>query len=195
MIDSSQIPALMFSHVGFYVHDLAVMEDFYSRVLGFTVTDRGTLAGPVNLVFLSRDPNEHHQIVLANGRPPSLTFNPINQLSFRLSDLPALRYFHQVLMNEQISEIAPVTHGNAISLYFRDPENNRLELFFDTPWYCQQPCREPIDLNQSDRAILAYTEQLARTLPGFKSRAAWMEELSSRIQNQSKSNRSDLSST
>ena len=46
------------------------MEGFYTRLLGFTVTDRGQLqgaAGPVSLVFLSRDPDEHHQIVLATG--------------------------------------------------------------------------------------------------------------------------------
>lgn len=71
------VPSLAFSHMGFYVRDLPLMEDFYSRVLGFTVTDRGELPTPkgkVGLVFLSRDPNEHHQIVLATGRPDNLPF-------------------------------------------------------------------------------------------------------------------------
>ena len=181
MPEPSGIPALAFSHVGFYVHDLVMMEDFYHRVLGFTVTDRGELPGPVSLVFLSRDPQEHHQIVLADGRPQALGFNPINQLSFRLSGLSALRYFHTALQQEPVSDIAPVTHGNAISLYFRDPEGNRVELFFDTPWYCQQPCREPIDLSQPDDTILARTEQLARSLPGFKPRAVWQDELRTRL--------------
>lgn len=184
MIEPSGVPALAFSHAGLYVHDLAIMEDFYRRVLGFTVTDRGELNNvPVYLVFLSRDPSEHHQIVLATGRPQTLAFNPINQLSFRLSDLPALRYFYAALQNERVSEIAPVTHGNAISLYFRDPEDNRIELFFDTPWYCQQPCREPIDLSLSDDAILARTEQLARALPGFKPRTVWLDQLRACMQN------------
>jgi len=50
---------LSLSHMGFYVNDIARMEDFYSRVLEFTVTDRGALQTPngeVRLVFLSRDP-------------------------------------------------------------------------------------------------------------------------------------------
>ena len=32
---------LSFSHLGIHVSDLPRMEDFYTRVLGFTVTDRG----------------------------------------------------------------------------------------------------------------------------------------------------------
>ena len=67
------LPDLAFSHVGLFVHDLELMEGFYRRVLGFTVTDRGELPAPsgrVGLVFLSRDPREHHQLVLATGARP-----------------------------------------------------------------------------------------------------------------------------
>jgi catechol-2,3-dioxygenase len=176
----STSPSLAFSHMGLYVRDLAAMEDFYSRVLGFTVTDRGNL-GPVALVFLSRDPGEHHQIVLASGRPAEAHFNVVNQVSFRVPDVAALRHFHAAIATERVSDVAPVTHGNAISLYFRDPEGNRLELFVDTPWYCAQPCREPVDFSRSDAEILAETERIARALPGFKPRAAWMAELGARM--------------
>lgn len=174
-------PELSFSHMGFYVHDLAVMEDFYSRVLGFTVTDRGELSVPdgrVGLVFLSRDPNEHHQIVLASGRPAGAGFNMINQISFRVPDVAALRQFHRALQAEKsASELTPVTHGNAISLYFRDPERNRIEIFFDTPWYCAQPCREPVDFTKTDAEILAAAEKVARSLPGFQPREQWSADL------------------
>ena len=56
--------SLSFSHMGFYVRDLERMARFYKEVMCFFETDRGDL-GPVQLVFLSRDPCEHHQIVLA----------------------------------------------------------------------------------------------------------------------------------
>ena len=88
------VPALSFSHMGFFVRDIARVEDFYRRVMGFTVTDRGHLdlpRGRVDLVFLSRDPTEHHQIVLASGRPAELPFNVINQISFRLASLADLK--------------------------------------------------------------------------------------------------------
>jgi catechol-2,3-dioxygenase len=180
MIDAGRVPEVAFSHFGLYVHDLAAMADFYSRVLGFTVTDRGLL-GATELVFLSRDPAEHHQLVLASGRPEPLPFNVVNQISFRVRSLAALRHFHGALQHERVSEIAPVTHGNAISLYFRDPEGNRVELFLDTPWHCTQPCREPIDLSASDEEILARIEKLVRGLPGFKRRETWMAEVRARM--------------
>jgi catechol 2,3-dioxygenase-like lactoylglutathione lyase family enzyme len=82
--------ALSFSHMGFYVRDLPRMSRFYAEVLAFTITDRGWL-GNTQLVFLSRDPSEHHQIVLATGRPEDLTFSVINQISLRVPDLATLR--------------------------------------------------------------------------------------------------------
>ncbi|HKT92793.1 MAG TPA: VOC family protein, partial [Paraburkholderia sp.] len=89
---------LTLSHMGFFVTDMAKVEDFYTRVLEFTVTDRGTLPSPrgtVSLVFLSRDPRVHHQIVLASGRPEQLAFNPINQISLEADSLATLKHFHR----------------------------------------------------------------------------------------------------
>jgi catechol 2,3-dioxygenase-like lactoylglutathione lyase family enzyme len=174
-------PSLAFSHIGLFVHDLPAMEHFYAKLLGFTVTDRGNL-GERRLVFLSRDVREHHQIVLVTGRPADLAFNVVNQISFRVDSIASLRHFHDVMKAAGVQGLDPVTHGNAISLYLRDPEGNRIEMFLDTPWYCAQPCREPVDLAQSDAEILAGTEALARSLPNFKSRESWMAELRQRIE-------------
>jgi len=172
---------LQFSHIGLYVTDLDRMAGFYKRALRFTQTDAGDL-GPVQLVFLSRDPNEHHQLVLATGRPADMAFNVVNQLSFRVPDLATLRAFHGRLLDEGATDMQPVTHGNAVSVYCRDPEGNRLELFMDTPWYCDQPLREPIDLALSDEAILARAEAIAKRFPKFMSRAQWQAEVARRMQ-------------
>jgi catechol-2,3-dioxygenase len=175
---------ISFSHFGLYVIDLAKMEDFYTRFMGFTVTDRGPLDVPggfVDLVFLSRDPREHHQIVLASGRPAGLPFNVVNQLSFRLDSLADLRALHQRLQQEPVDQIATVTHGNALSVYFRDPEGNRIELFVDTPWYVTQPVRIPFDFAQSDEALMRWTEETARKLPGFRPVAQWEREIAKRM--------------
>src|ERR1044072_9212354 len=83
-----------FSHFGIYVTDLARMTDFYTRVLGMLVSDRGQVPGGSDLVFLSRDPDEHHQIVLATGRPSGVTFNVVNQISFKLPALADLKAMH-----------------------------------------------------------------------------------------------------
>ena len=104
-------PALAFSHLGVYVRDLARMEAFYTGLLGFTVTDRGDYSaptGPTYLVFLSRDPDEHHQIVLATGRPEGLAFSTLNQISFRVSDLAGLRALHAALPRFDATDVRPL---------------------------------------------------------------------------------------
>jgi len=169
----SQRNALTFSHMGFYVRDLERMARFYKDVMCFFETDRGDL-GPVQLMFFSRDPSEHHQIVLATGRPTDLAFSVINQISLRVPDLATLREVrNRVTADPDVTDLVCATHGNAISIYFRDPEGNRLEVFMDMPWYCEQPLREPIDLDQSDDIVMAQAETLARSRPKFQSRAEW----------------------
>ena len=176
-----------FSHMGIYERDVARMEDFYKRVMGFTVTDRGNLdtpRGPVYLVFLSRDPEEHHQIVLASGRAAGEHFNVLNQISFRVPSLAWLRALHQTLVKEPgITEILPATHGNAVSLYFRDPEGTRIECFIDTPWHSEQPCREPVDFSQSEEAIMAQVERIARASKVFMPREAWIAQMKHWMEN------------
>lgn len=175
----TSIPRLSFSHMGIYVADLARMEDFYTRVLGFAVTDRGEL-GSLTLVFLSLDPREHHQIILATGRRDA-AFNPINQISFRLAELAGLKAMTRRLQDEGAKDISPISHGNALSVYFRDPEGNRLEIFVDTPWYVRQPLRIPMDLSLPDAALWAWAEAEARRQPDFQSVEEWRAQIARRI--------------
>lgn len=175
----SHKPGLKFSHVGFFVTDLDREVNFYSDVLEFTVTDRGFLEGPDGhqLAFLSRDPDEHHQIVLVSGRPPERSFNVINQISLKADSLQTLQAFHRRLLETEATEITPVTHGNALSVYFRDPEGNRIELYFDTPWYVSQPCRVPAPFELPADELLAWAEEHARTLEGFRPRSEWRRDM------------------
>lgn len=173
--------ALTFSHMGFFVLDAERMATYYQTVLGFTITDRGLL-GTVPLIFLSRDPSEHHQLVLAGGKPEGLNFNAINQISFRVQRLDVLRAVKKLAEQEAgTTDMLSVTHGNAISIYFRDPEGNRIEAFVDTPWYCEQPLRESIDLNSDDATILAQAEKIARTRPNFQMRSTWQADMARRM--------------
>ena len=71
-------PTAALSHFGIHVTDLDRMAGFYTRVLGLLVMDRGTLEGGNELCFLSRDPDQHHQLVLVSGRPREATYNVVN---------------------------------------------------------------------------------------------------------------------
>ena len=169
------------SHFGIHVTDIARMEEFYTRALGLLVSDRGTLAHGPTLVFLSRDPDEHHQLVLVTGRPPGGGYNVVNQISFKLPSLPDLKEAHARMREEGVKEFRIVTHGNAWSVYFADPEGNRVELFVDTPWHTPQPFAEPFDVEAPVETIMAETERICRSRPGFASRAAWRSEQVARM--------------
>jgi catechol 2,3-dioxygenase-like lactoylglutathione lyase family enzyme len=170
------------SHVGVFVTDMPKMVDFYTGFLGFAESDRGTLSdGRGEIVFLTRDPREHHQVVLATGRPADLPYNIVNQLSFRVDSLDTLRELQRGIQYENAKELGPVTHGNALSVYLHDPEKNRVELLIDTPWYVPQPCRIPVDLSLPDDELWASIERQVRGMPGFKSREAWMAEVEKKI--------------
>lgn len=176
--------SIAFSHIGIHVRDLPLMERFYTGLLELTVTDRGeldTALGRLDFVFTSSDPKEHHQLVLAAGRPEQIPFNVINQISFRVENFAKLRELHRRSAEYKVTDMRPVTHGNAVSIYFRDPEGNRIELFCDTPWYCDQPMVIPMDLSLPDDELWAWVEQTVKKLPGYKPVEEWREEIKRRM--------------
>lgn len=178
-------PGLSFSHLGIHVTDIARMAAFYKDFLGFTETDRGTLPGPqgeLQLVFLSRDPDVHHQIVMVTGRPARIDFNVINQISLQADSLETLQDFHRRLAGQPVTQVLPVTHGNALSVYFLDPEGNRVELYVDTPWYVSQPTRVAAPLDLPADELIAWAHAHAATLPGFRQRSDWRAEMAQRMQ-------------
>ena len=172
---------LTLSHVGIFVTDMPRMIDFYTGFLGFAVSDRGQGGHGGEIVFLTRDPREHHPVVLATGKPADLPFNIVNQLSFRVDSLDTLRELQRGIAAEQATELGPISHGNALSVYLRDPEGNRIELLVDTPWYVPQPCRLPVDFSLADDELWAALEKQARAMPGFKPRSVWAAEIEAKI--------------
>jgi len=173
-------PAVL-SHFGIHVHDLEPMQDFYTRVLGLLVMDRGSLPGGPTLAFLSRDPDQHHQLVLVTGRPADAGYNVVNQISFKLPTLADLKALYARVRAEGVTQFRVVTHGNAWSVYFADPEGNRVELFVDTPWHTPQPFAEPFDIDADEAQIVDRTEAICRARPGFSSRAEWRRRQVNRL--------------
>ena len=171
--------SLEFRHFGIFVVDVVAMKKFYTGVLGYFVTDEGDFPNGQRLVFMSREPSEHHQVILVSGRPDTQGFNLVNQLSFYVDSLEELQSFYQLIVELEVEDIQPVTHGNAWSVYFRDPEGNRIEVYTHTPWYVNQPLRQQIDFNREPAAIEQETEALCRDLPGFCSRQTWLDSMQS----------------
>ncbi len=181
-------PNLMFSHMGISVTDIEKMETFYTGVLGFAVTDRGEAAG-MQIVFLSRDPMNHHEIILATGRPaqmPANTANPqfgpsINQISFKMGSLADLRDINERLTSGGASDLFPANHGIAWSIYAHDPEGNNLEFFVDTDWYVTQPFLIPLDFAKTDAEISALTQELCAKSEGYEPYGDWRDRVAQRM--------------
>lgn len=169
------------AHVGIYVHDKPKMIDFYSSVLGLVVTDHGTARSGMELTFMSANPGNHHQVVLVSGRPDTSGFNPINQLSFMVGSLAELRQAHRVALDKGATEMRVLSHGNAWSCYFKDPEGNVIETYLDSPFHVPQPHGEPLDLSKSDEQILRETEEACRNDPGFMPIAEYQVQMAEKL--------------
>ncbi|MCP5071637.1 MAG: hypothetical protein GY946_34185 [bacterium] len=173
-----------FSHVGFHVRDLDTMVDFYCRHLGLQVTDRGQLTalpGKPVICFLSADPTEHHQIALVEGREED-DKGMLNQVAFHLDTLQDLRDLDAELAAAGVEMKFGLSHGNAWSLYFADPEGNLIECFVQSPWHTRQPVTDPLDLSLTDEQILERTKEVYSSDPEFQPIEQWRESFAKRLE-------------
>jgi catechol 2,3-dioxygenase len=164
------------THAGIWVRDMDNMVDFYTRVLAFEITDRGYVPRyNGHIAFLSNDPEIHHQMVLAEGRPNDAP-STVNQLSFTVQSLDELRTMYRRVVGEGVENLLPRNHGNAWSVYFDDPEGNNIEVYLDSPFHIPQPFGEYLDFDLTDDEIVETTEAMARKVEGFRMRDEWAAE-------------------
>jgi catechol-2,3-dioxygenase len=158
------------------------MADFYQRLLGMVVTDQGEFLGK-RLTFLSRNADEHHQLVLVTGRKVPAGVQLLSQVSFRLEDedLEGLRWFRSTALELGATGMEGRNHGNSWSIYFEDPEGNRLELYAPTRWYVSQPWRVALDLDRTDEEIREETLKLIEESATWKPVETWKRELATRL--------------
>jgi catechol 2,3-dioxygenase-like lactoylglutathione lyase family enzyme len=145
-------------HVGIFVRDLEKMVAFYRDFLGLKVTKQNWRAGAV---FLSANPDlVDHQIALVRGRPEGDNPKLIQQISFGCAALDDVRQFHRRLVKGGYRIQRVVNHASAIGCYFYDPEGNCAEVFWLTGKPSWVVVSNPIDLEQSDEAILGEVDKL-----------------------------------
>jgi catechol 2,3-dioxygenase len=161
---------LRWSHAVLYVRDLEAMIGFYRDMLGFQVSDRGTVGppnSPFELAFLSQVGSDHHQLAFVpmRGEGPSTTLDHIAFRVDRLAEVQALA--RRLEEDGRASDLRPIAHGNAWSIYFRDPESNTIEVFCDSPFHVRQPQAVAWDLASSEAELRAWTEKQFGGEPEF----------------------------
>ena len=152
-------------HVGLYCHDLERQLAFYRDVLGLTVTDDDPEHG---VAFLSSRPDEeHHELLLVRGRDVGPDVHVLQQLSFRCDRLEDVTEFHGLLEAHGVELDMVVNHGNALGVYFYDPEGNRCEVYWATGLAAHQPFVLPANLDERPeeirRAVAESVERFGET--------------------------------
>lgn len=170
---------LRWSHAVVYVRNLDEMISFYKDVLGFQVSDRGPLDPNfpgMDIAFLSQAGSDHHQIAFVPVRGPESN-SPVDHFAFRVESYADVRAMAEKLNADgRAAEINPINHGNAWSVYFKDPEGNGIEVFCDSPFGVQQPQIKPLDLSLSEDEQRRQTEEQFGKQPGFKPAAEFYAE-------------------
>lgn len=163
------------SHVGVSVFDINKMIDFYCKVFDLQLTDKGPgNTFPFMLAFLSGKDDQHHQLALAENRPAGAP-STVMQLSFKVSTLDEIRQARSRALAHGATKMRGLNHGNALSIYFLDPEDNTVEVYLDTPWYVTQPHGDPLDIDRPDAEIWAETEKIVRADPTFQPVETWSQ--------------------
>lgn len=139
-------------HVGLRCFDMERQIAFFRDVIGLEVTDRDDEMG---LVFLSANPEqEHHHLVLATGRDVALGGRLLQQISFKCGSLESVIAYFKKFRDVGVQLDMVVSHGNAVGVYFFDPEGNRCEVYWQTGLHSHQPYARNIDLDQDPAALI-----------------------------------------
>lgn len=139
-------------HVGIRCQDVARQVVFYTKVLNLTITDHDE---ELDTWFLSSRPDrEHHELLLTGGRDVPEDARLIQQISFRCNSLDDVIGFYHALKASGTRMDAVVSHGNAVGIYFFDPEGNRCEVYWQTGLTATQPFVEYIDIEGDPAELL-----------------------------------------
>src|SRR5438105_9262080 len=141
-------------HAGLYAQDLPTLRAFYKDVVGLKIADQTASA-----VFMSSDPDsEHHEFALfaADSQNPKTC---VQQISFSCESIQDIINYYHRFKEHDVRFSRVVSHGNAVGLYFYDPEGNRCEVYWTTPWKAHQPYGVAVDLTQPVDAILRSIEE------------------------------------
>ena len=119
-------------HVVLMVQDLEKSVDFYTRVLGFRVSDvyPATMV-PGRMVFM-RCANDHHGVALVGGAKGPANSNELNHMAFEVATLDEVFRARDHLEAEgvKITYAGRRRAGCQIAVEFLDPDNHVLEIYW-----------------------------------------------------------------
>ena len=122
------IQARKLGHVVLNVRDAQKSKEFYTRALGLKVAYEAPTA-----VFLSVG-TQHHDLALfqhATGESPDHTQPGLHHTAWQLGSFEELQAAYRDLQTAGIEVDSVIEHNVTRSIYFHDPDGNRVELYCD----------------------------------------------------------------
>lgn len=120
------------AHVVLKVRDLEKSRKFYTETLGMHVMKH---VPEIKAVFLSFNGRDHHEIALFEIGEKAATPQPnqtgLLHFAMRLRTEEDLLAAYKELKEKKVPVSFTVNHGVSKSIYFRDPDNNELEVYTD----------------------------------------------------------------
>lgn len=116
------------AHVVLTTGQKDALTDWYCKVLSAHVQIETTAA-----TFLTYD-DEHHRIAIApieHAVRPSPSHSGLSHIAFTFTELADLLQQFDDLRHEGITPFWTVNHGTTSSIYYADPDGNRVELQVD----------------------------------------------------------------
>jgi catechol 2,3-dioxygenase len=124
------IQARKLGHVVLKVRDARTSRDFYTRTLGLQVAHEDVNGGAVFLSF----GREHHDLALfqlATGAAPDPTQPGLHHMAWQLGSFQELQDAYRELKAMGVPIESTIEHNVTRSIYFHDPDGNRVELYCD----------------------------------------------------------------
>jgi catechol 2,3-dioxygenase len=124
------IQARKLGHIVLKVRDAARSRDFYTSTLGLKVSHEDLARGAVFLSF----GREHHELALfqgATGEAPDASQPGLHHIAWQLGSFEELKAAYHELKALGVPVESTVEHNVSRSVYFNDPDGNRVELYCD----------------------------------------------------------------
>jgi catechol-2,3-dioxygenase len=133
------------AHFVLQTNQMTVLRDWYCTVL-----DAYVQMADENLTFLAYD-DEHHRLAIAQAprelKPKDPKGVGVHHIAFTFADLATLCNKYEVLKAIGLMPWWTIKHGPSLSMYYRDPDGNNVELqvdSYDTLDECNEFMRGPL---------------------------------------------------
>ena len=145
------IQARKLGHIVLKVRDAAKSRDFYVRTLGLKVAHEDLDRGAVFLSFVEAN-HDLALFKLATGEAPDAAQPGLHHMAWQLGSVEELQAAYRELKALDVPIESTVEHNVTRSIYFPDPDGNRVELYCDMvangfeAMRTIGPRRDPLDL-------------------------------------------------